>query len=94
MLEMVAPRDAAVLRRVVSAILHYVSHRAVEIRNQAALERNAGDGREHALRHAVGRIGTQRIAELGDDVAARMMRPALPPRSVGIDASSLPMLIS
>ena len=70
LLKMVAPCHAAVLGRIVPAVLHHLRDGVVEIRNQPAIERDTRDCREHALRDAVCRIRTKRISELRDDVAA------------------------
>src|ERR671912_2037573 len=67
---MMAPRYAAVLRRIVTTVLDDVADWAIEARNQPTIERDAGDGCEHALGDTVGRVGTLRITKFRDDVAA------------------------
>ena len=69
LLQVVAPGDHPVVDRFVSAVLDQIRDRIVEAWNESGLQGDGGDRRQHALRHAVGRIGPQRVAELRDDVA-------------------------
>ncbi len=67
---MVAPRDGLVLRRVVAAVLDLISNAGVDVLDQAAVQRQAEQRRQHALGGAVERLSGGGVAELGDDGAA------------------------
>lgn len=70
MLQEVMPGDLVVVRRIEAAVLYRAAHRFVHVKDQSAIEREAGEDREIALRNAEGQITAARIAPLGDDPAA------------------------
>ena len=57
--------------------MHQLAHRGIEVLQQAAVERQAGDGRDIALRDAERHVHTVRVAPLGHDIPVANDDPAL-----------------
>src|SRR5215470_5170517 len=69
LLQQVVPSDRSVARRLETAIVDLAPHRLMNVPDQAAIEGEAGEDREVALRGAEGQVIARGIAPFGDDLA-------------------------
>src|SRR5258706_14822118 len=69
LVRVMSPGDSGVMRRIVASVLDVIAHRIVETLDDSAIDRQAEDSRQEALRYAVGGIDVLGVAPLGDDVA-------------------------
>ena len=63
------PGDEAVVGRALTAAVHLLRHRVVDVVDEAAVASDAQQGGEHAFGHAVGGVGPLGVAPLGHKVA-------------------------